>query len=92
MEDLEPELLIIEEHVNCRKSNEIQFILSKQGIPYFKVTLGLKFVRFRSKYYELPCVFLGDVTMGGIKELKDFLSQTIDRTKLERTSFYNLFK
>lgn len=78
MEDLEPELLIIEEHVNCRKSNEIQFILSKQGIPYWKITLGVRNVRFKGYLYELPCVFLEGLPMGGIRELKDFISQSYE--------------
>jgi hypothetical protein len=73
MENLEPELLIIEEHVNCRKSNEIQFILSKQGIPYWKVTMGVKYVKFRRQLRELPCILLGDILMGGIKSLNDFI-------------------
>tara|TARA_Y100000589_G_scaffold312586_1_gene333080 strand:- start:80 stop:319 length:240 start_codon:yes stop_codon:yes gene_type:complete len=73
MEDLEPELVIIEEHVNCRKSNEIQFILSKQYIPYRKVTLRVNKLRIGGGWYKTPCIFLANLPMGGIKDLKDFL-------------------
>lgn len=75
MEDLEPELLIIEEHENCRQSNQIQFLLSKQCIPYWKVTLGTEYTRCKSKILQLPCIFLGGLLMGGLKELKDFINQ-----------------
>jgi len=75
MEDLEPELLIIEEHEYCRKSNEIQFLLSKQCIPYWKITLGERYVRLRRHMYQLPCILLDGLMMGGIRELKDFISQ-----------------
>jgi len=76
MEDLEPELLIIEEHEYCRKSNEIQFLLSKQCIPYWKITLGARYVRLRGHMYQLPCIFLGELKMGGLRELNDFVSHS----------------
>ncbi len=76
MEDLEPELLIIEEHENCRQSNQIQFLLSKQRIPYWKITLGVRYVRLRSEVYQLPCIFLDDLMMGGIRELRNFIKRS----------------
>lgn len=76
MEDLEPELLIIEEHVNCRQSNEIQFLLSKWRIPYWKVTLCTKYIRLENAINQLPCILLGNLLMGGLEELKDFIKQS----------------
>ena len=76
MEDLEPELVIIEEHVNCRKSNEIQFILSKQQISYRKVTLGKCYFTKGNVDYRTPAVFMGALYMGSSNVLKDFIWQS----------------
>ena len=76
MEDLEPELVIIEEHVNCRKSNEIQFILSKQQIIYRKVTLGKCYFTKGNVGYRTPAVFMGALYMGSSNVLKDFIWQS----------------
>lgn len=82
MDDLEPLIILYEEHELCRKSNLIQFLMHSHNIDYVKITAGSRIVRKKSKIYCLPVLFIDNIHFGGFRQLKDFLyKQTLSSHK-----------
>lgn len=77
MDDIEPLIVIYEEHKSCRKSNMIQYRLDTNQITYMKITTGQRCIQKNHSLYRLPAMFLGDIHFGSLRQLQDFLRSYI---------------
>lgn len=75
MDDLEPLIILYEEHELCRKSNVLQYLMRSNGIEYLKIAVGNKWVSKNQCKYKLPTMFMGKVHFGSLRQLKDFLNR-----------------
>jgi hypothetical protein len=73
MDDLEPLIILYEEHELCRKSNVLQYLMRSNGIEYLKITVGNNWVSKNQRKYKLPTMFMGTVHFGSLRQFKDFL-------------------
>lgn len=73
MDDIEPLIIIYEEHKYCRKSNMIQYRLHTNQIAYIKITTCRRSIQKNRSIYRLPTMFLGDIHFGSLRQLQDFL-------------------
>lgn len=74
MDDLEPLIILYEEHELCRESNVLQYFMRSNGIEYLKITIGNNWVRKNQRKYKLPTMFMGKVHFGSLRQFKDFLN------------------
>lgn len=75
MDDLEPLIILYEEHELCRKSNVLQYLMRSNGIEYLKITVGNNWVSKNQRKYKLPIMFMGKVHFGSLQQFKDFLNR-----------------